>query len=114
MSIRKPVLLAALGFASAFAWNLQAADSEWHFKVRNKTSEWITMLEVSQDKRSWGEFDIGDGIEPGDTVQLVWDASTDDESCKQWIRAKFSDGEYSEPSRQDFCQDLEDPIEFSE
>jgi hypothetical protein len=87
---------------------------QWHFVVKNKTDSNIVKLEVSIDKKSWGNFDIGSGIGPGATETLVWDASTNDEPCEQWIRAKFKDGSTSEPSKQDFCQDLDDPIEFSE
>jgi hypothetical protein len=71
-------------------------------------------LEVSQDKHEWGNFDIGDGIGPGERAKLVWASSTNDEKCHQWIRAKFSDGTWSEPTKQDFCRDLDDPIEFTE
>jgi len=54
------------------------------------------------------------GIGPGETAKMVWDSSTDSEPCEQWIRAKFSDGEYSAPSKQDFCEDLDTPIDFGE
>lgn len=91
-----------------------AAAGQWHFKVTNKTAVNITKLQVSEDKSTWGNFDIGNGIGPGKTETLVWDSSTDNEACKQWIRAKFSDGTFSEASKEDFCKDLDDPIEFSE
>jgi hypothetical protein len=114
MSIKKNVLLISLGLATYFA-SLQAVSAgDWHFVVKNKTSSNITKLEVSEDKSSWGNFDIGSGIGPGEKATLVWAASTDDQKCHQWIRAKFSDGSYSEPTKQDFCHDLDDPIEFTE
>lgn len=91
-----------------------ADESEYHFVVRNATKARITALEVSEDKKSWGNFDIGKGINAGASETLVWDESTDNEACEQWIRAKFSDGSVSEPSKQDFCKDLDTPIEFSE
>lgn len=90
------------------------AAAEWHFKVANSTESTITRLEVSEDRKQWSAFDVGSGIRPGRTETLVWDSSTDDEGCEQWIRAKFSDGSTSPASRQDFCQDLDDPIEFTE
>lgn len=37
-----------------------AADSEWHFKVTNDSSSKIVGLELSEDKKPWGPFDIGD------------------------------------------------------
>lgn len=91
-----------------------SAANTYHFKVANKTSTDITKLQVSVDKKTWGEFDVGDGIKAGETETLVWDASTNDEPCEEWIRAKFSDGEWSPPSHQDFCQNMDTPIEFGE
>lgn len=107
----KAILLCAA--AALPALSAIAAD-QWHFKVTNSTQSRITKLQVSEDKQSWGDFDIGRGIAPGKTETLVWDSSTDDEGCEQWIRAKFSDGSYSPASRQNFCEDLDSPIEFSE
>lgn len=101
---------ASLALAAGSAFALQ----QWHFVVKNKTSSRITKLQVSIDKSEWGDFDIGKGINPGEKATLVWDASTDDQPCKQWIRAKFKDGSTSEPSRQNFCEDLDEPIEFSD
>ena len=108
--MRAGLLVAALALP---VLNATAAD-QWHFKVKNATESRITKLEVSEDKKEWGNFEIGRGIAPGKTETMVWDSSTDDEGCDQWIRAKFSDGSYSEPSKQNFCEDLETPIEFSE
>lgn len=94
---------------------LQAsAKDEWHFVIKNMTESNISKLQVSRDKKEWGDFDIGSGICAGKTETLVRDSSTDSENCKRWIRAKFSDGSFSEPSKQDFCADLDTPIEFTE
>jgi len=90
------------------------AAKEYHFKVANKTSSDITTLQVSVDKKTWGKFDVGDGVKAGDTETFVWDESTNDEPCEEWIRAKFADGEWSPPSHQDFCTDMDSPIEFTE
>lgn len=108
--LRVALLCSALSFVAAQA---QAAD-EWHFVVSNKTSSKIVKLQVSEDKSAWGDFDVGGGIGPGKTETMVWDHSTDNEGCDQWIRAKFADGSTSEASQQNFCQDLDDPIEFGE
>lgn len=91
-----------------------AKDSEWYFKVTNDTESRITALQVSVDRKDWGDFDVGSGIKPGETETLQWDASTDEEPCEQYIRARFSDGSVSPPSKMDFCQNLDDPIVFSE
>ena len=97
------------------AGSVMAKTGQWHFKVKNSTNTDIVKLQVSVDKKDWGAFDIGkDGIGPGETATLVWDSSTDNDPCEEWIRAKFSDGQYSPPSKQDFCEDLDTPIEFSE
>lgn len=87
---------------------------QWHFVVKNLTSSRIVKLQVSTDKHDWGDFDIGKGIATGEKVTLVWGESTNNEPCKQWIRAKFKDGSYSDPSHQNFCKDLDEPIEFSD
>jgi len=97
----------------AAAMQASAAD-EWHFVVSNQTSSKIVKLQVSEDKSEWGDFDIGSGIAAGSTETMIWDHSTDNQSCEQWMRAKFADGSTSAASKQDFCQDLDDPIEFSE
>ncbi len=109
LRLSSTLLCAAFAFAS-----FNAAADQWEFKVTNDTSSKITSLQVSENKSDWGMFDIGSGIGAGDTETLVWDASTDSEGCNQWIRAKFADGSTSPPSKQDFCQDLDNPIVFSE
>lgn len=109
-NIRATLLCTLLGLPMLSA---MAAD-QWHFVVKNKTGSKITKLQVSENKSDWGDFDIGSGIGAGKTETLVWDSSTDNEGCDQWIRAKFSDGSFSEASKQDFCQDLEEPIVFEE
>jgi hypothetical protein len=114
MSIRN-VIQASL-FCAVFALPaLQAvAADQWHFKVKNGTQTRITKLQVSENKKEWGDFDVGRGIAPGKTETMEWDSSTDSEGCDQWIRAAFSDGSFSEPSKQNFCEDLDTPIEFTE
>ncbi len=90
-----------------------AADEEYSFKVHNKTEHKIKSVLVSEDKKSWGKFNIGDGIGAGKTVKLVWDKATNNENCKQWVKAVFDDGDESKVAKFDFCEeDLE--IEFEE
>lgn len=103
--------LAALALAASPLPSV-AAD-EYAFKVHNKTEQKIKQVLVSEDKKKWGKFDIGSGIDTGATVKLVWDKSTDDEACKQWVKAVYADGSESKPAKFDFCEeDLE--IEFEE
>ncbi|MDO9213937.1 MAG: hypothetical protein Q8Q54_05980 [Methylococcales bacterium] len=84
---------------------------EISFKVHNTTKYKIKQLLVSENGKKWGAFDIGAGIAAGGSETLVWDASTDNEDCKQLIKAVFSDDVESEPAIFDFCeQNLE--LEF--
>lgn len=112
ITIRLRIALVVAAFSVA-AVQAHAAD-EWHFVVSNATNSKIVKLQVSEDKSEWGDFDVGSGIAAGDSETMIWDHSTDNESCEQWMRAKFADGSTSEPSKQDFCQNLDDPIEFGE
>jgi hypothetical protein len=78
---------------------------EYKYKVHNKSKNTITKLLASEDGKNYGEFEIGDGIEPGKTVTLVWDKSTDNGNCDQWIKAVFDDGESSPAQKFDFCEE---------
>lgn len=81
------------------------AASEYDFQVNNNTDSTITHLLVSEDGKQWGKFDIGAGIAPGQSAMLVWDQSTNDQDCEQYIKAVFDDGSESEPEMFDFCED---------
>lgn len=84
----------------------------YYFFVKNASDSRIVKLEVSENKRKWGYFDIGGGIAIGKKVRLEWDSNAEGQSCEQWMRAKFADGSTSEPSKLDFCEDLDDPVIF--
>jgi hypothetical protein len=77
---------------------------EYKFKVHNNTNTAIKKILVSEEGEEYGFFDIGAGIKPGATVELVWDSSTNDESCEQYFKAVFANGEESEPVQFDFCE----------
>ena len=81
----------------------QAAE-EYSFKVSNTTKSTIKKVLVSEDKKTWGLFEVGSGIKPGASVTLVWDQSTNKEGCNQWVKAVFADGSESEPAKFDFCE----------
>ena len=107
---------AALLLGAVLAFQSQpavAADDEYSFKVHNKTEVKIKQILVSEDKKTWGKFDIGSGIGGGKTVKLVWAKTTNSEGCKQWVKAIYADESESTPAKFDFCEeDLE--IEFEE
>ena len=90
-----------------------AQDSEFSFKVTNRTKTTITKLLVAEDGKKYGYFDIGKGIPPGKTVTLVWSKETDNENCSQWFKAVYADKSESTPVKFDFCEeDLE--LEFTD
>ena len=82
-----------------------AVAAAFSFKVENTTKDTIKKLLASEDGKTYGFFDIGKGIKPGETVTLEWDKSTDNGKCKQWFKAVFEDGEESEAVQFDFCED---------
>ena len=92
-------LLAAALFA------LPAMSHAYSFTITNTTDSRITKVEVSEDGKSWGFFDIGPGIKPGDTTEVVWDSSTDDSGCEWQVRASFADKTTSPPAAFDFCEE---------
>ena len=77
---------------------------EYKFKVYNNTKLPIKRIQVSEDGKRWGDFDIGSGIRAGATVEMVWDKSTDNGACEWWFKATWSDGEVSDAAKFDFCE----------
>jgi hypothetical protein len=96
------VLLAVIAFGLVSG---TAMAKDYSFKVENKTKVKIIKILVSQDKKEWGHFEIGEGIDPGVKAKLTWDKSTNNEECKQWVKAIFEGGEESTPAIFDFCED---------
>ena len=92
---------------------VSASAEEFKFKVTNSTKSVITKILVSEDGNKYGFFDIGKGIKPGQTVELVWDKSTNNEACKQHVKAVYADGSESEPAMFDFCES-DIALEFNE
>ena len=90
-----------------------AQDSEFSFKVINRTEVTIKKLLVSVDGKKWGFFDVGAGIASGKSADLVWSKTTDTDPCKQWVKAVYIDKSESKPVKFDFCEeDLE--LEFTD
>ena len=109
---RTLLMAATLGLLSLGAIAQPATAEQWHFWVTNNSTGTIKRLLVSEDGKQWGYFSIGSGIPRGKTTKLVWSEETDSESCVQWIKAEFSNGDQSTPTQFDFCKDLDDPIVF--
>ena len=103
------VASAALAAGIGPAWT-----ADWYFYVQNDSRSAITRLEVKEKGGSWGRFDLDGGIAAGQKVRIDWDASTNNQDCKQSIRATFADGSSSAPTKFDFCADLDTPIVFSD
>ena len=101
----KTAVCAVVAFAIAASTSLIAAESNYSFKVKNTTKETITKLLASEDGKSYGNFDVGKGIKPGETVTLQWDKKTDESDCEWYFKAVFDDGEESEAVKFDFCED---------
>ena len=101
-SLRKVVLLTfALVMMSVRAGYAQPQD--YSFKVHNTGKNVITKIMASEDGKKWGYFDIGDGINPGESRTIVWSNATNNQSCMQYFKAAFDDGEESPPKKFDFC-----------
>ncbi|EKF58290.1 hypothetical protein QWE_16848 [Agrobacterium albertimagni AOL15] len=102
-NVRNGLFAIAIAAANGMTAIVAKAD-EFSFKATNTTSSAITGILVSENKSTWGAFDIGSGIKPGSTAELVWDQSTNSESCAQWVKATFADGSESEAAQFDFCE----------
>ena len=96
--------LVACAFIAVVFFSPLALAEDYSFKVHNNTEKTITKLLCSEDGETYGFFDIGDGIKPGDTETLTWDKSTNSQSCKQWFKAVWEDGEEGKPVKFDFCE----------
>jgi hypothetical protein len=84
----------------------------WYFYVQNSSKSAITRLQVREKGGSWADFDLDGGIAAGRKVRIDWAKSTDNQDCKQSLRASFADGSSSEPAMFDFCEALDTPNVF--
>lgn len=99
MKIKVLFLVTVVGLLSVSAF------ADYKFQVTNNTDAKITKILVSEDGEQYGYFNIGNGIPAGKTVTLVWDDSTNGESCHQYFKAVFANGDESEPQQFDFCEE---------
>ena len=101
---RKTTLLACAFVLMSFALSYASTTQDYSFKIHNNTKRAITKVLVSEDGKRWAEFDVGDGIPAGATEVMVWDKSTNGESCHQWFKAVFDNDQESEAVKFDFCE----------
>jgi hypothetical protein len=99
----KQIIRGALAAAVVMTGITVSAD-EYKFKIVNTQDSTIKKILVSEDGEEYGFFDIGAGVKPGQSATLVWDSSTDGESCEQYVKAVYADGSESEPVTFDFCE----------
>lgn len=89
------------------------AHAEYTFDIVNNSSSKIVGLKVSEDGKTWGDFDVGAGIGPGQSATATWDQSTDESGCEWQVKAEYADGSESGAATFDFCEeDLE--LEFND
>jgi len=98
------LFVCALAILSVAAAAYARTGFDYKFKVHNNTKTKIVKILASEDGKSYGNFDIGDGIEPGETATLVWDKSTDEAGCNWYFKAVFDGGEESEAVKFNFCE----------
>jgi hypothetical protein len=103
-------------FASTIAPGLliPAQSADWYFYVENHRKSTITRLEAKERGGNWKRFNLNGGIRGGRRVRIDWSASTNNEDCKQFLRATFADGSVSRPAMFDFCNNLDTPILFED
>jgi hypothetical protein len=94
--------------------NMVASAQQWYFYVQNDSSQAIVGLYTSENGGKWGRFNLGSGIAPGKKVKLIWNASTNNQDCRQYVKAVFADGSEIKTTKIDFCDDLDEPIVFSD
>lgn len=82
-----------------------SGDDQYTFKVHNGNVQRITKLLASEDGKDYANFDIGKGIDVGETVQLNWDKSTNKTSCHWFIKAVYADKSIGEAVKFDFCEE---------
>jgi hypothetical protein len=102
--LKKVLLVGSALLVTTLSPIARGAGDEYSFKVKNTTKELITKILVSEDGEKYGFFDIGDGIKPGEEKTLVWDKTTNSQSCTQWFKAVWQSGEEGKPVKFNFCE----------
>jgi hypothetical protein len=105
----KPLMALFIGLVVPIMNVPSALADSWTFTVTNSGRSKILRIEAAESgTNNWGPFTTS-AINPGQTVTLEWDSSTDNSSCNWKVRAIYADGP-SESSAFDFCKSTE--IEF--
>lgn len=81
------------------------SQAAYTFTIANNTGNKITGIEVSEDGKSWGDFDVGKGIPSGGSAEATWAENTDESGCEWQFRATFADDSVSEEIAFDFCEE---------
>ncbi|MEY2550280.1 MAG: hypothetical protein QOG12_424 [Verrucomicrobiota bacterium] len=81
-----------------------ADDAQYTFKVKNENVQRITKLLASEDGKKYLDFDIGKGIDVGETKTIAWDKSTNKMGCDWYIKAVYADKSVGEAVKFDFCE----------
>lgn len=97
--------LVLVSFVVSSGYAHRARTPAYTFTVRNKSEMVILALLTSEKGKKWGKFDIGPGLDPGRSVKLEWDESTDNSGCEWWIKAVYDNGNLSLPGKFDFCKE---------
>jgi hypothetical protein len=111
---RRSLLTTGLLAAALLGSVATASAEQWYFYVQNDSSQAITGLYTSENGSSWGRFNLGSGIASGKKAKLVWNRSTNNQGCNQYVKAVFADGSDFKTDKMNFCEDLDDPIVFSD
>jgi hypothetical protein len=102
--LKKALLIGCALAVTTFVPPVARADDGYSFKVKNTTDEKITKILVSEDGDKYGYFDIGNGLDPGEVMTLMWDKSTNGQSCHQFFKAVWESGKEGKPVKFDFCE----------
>ena len=81
------------------------ADAQYTFKVKNENVQRITKLLASEDGKNYLDFDIGKGIDVGETKTIAWDKSTNKMGCEWYLKAVYADKSVGEAVKFDFCEE---------
>jgi hypothetical protein len=82
-----------------------ADDAQYTFKVKNENVQRITKLLASEGGKKYLDFDIGKGIDVGETITLHWDKSTNKSGCEWYLKAVYADKSVGEAVKFDFCEE---------
>lgn len=99
------IVAAVCTMAITAAFLYATSTAEYRFKIHNKSTSRLVKLLASPDGNKYGVFDIGSGVKPGGTMELVWDKSTDNGNCEWYLKAVFADESESAPAEFDFCEE---------